>query len=99
MAYYLELTKDMEGWRGKNIRMMWLGIAIRNGKSEFMPELISYCSPKYEFETRMNAFNLLKNMRYYDTGTMKDAELAGKHWNNKLSGVAKEYLKSSGTGR
>jgi hypothetical protein len=85
----------MEGWRGKNIRMMWLGIALKSGKMEFLPEVISYCGPKYEFETRMNAFTLLKNLKYQDPETLKFAELAGKHWNNKLSGVAKDYLKSS----
>ena len=83
----------MEGWRGKNIRMMWLGIALKNGKTGCMPELIDYCSPKYEFETRMNAFNLLKKLKYMDPETKKYAETASKHWNNKLSGVAKEYLK------
>ncbi len=92
---YLSLTKEMVGWRGKNIRMMWLSVALTSGKKEFMPELISYCSPKYEFETRMNAFNLLRKLKYADPETLRYAEMASKHWNNKLSGVAKEYLKNS----
>ncbi|MDP1622533.1 MAG: M1 family metallopeptidase [Bacteroidales bacterium] len=91
--YYLDLTQDMIGWRGKNIRMMWLAVALNSGKKEFLAELISYCSPKYEFETRMNAFNLLKKINYVDAESLRYAEIAGKHWNNKLSSVAKEYLK------
>jgi len=93
--YYLDLTVDMVGWRGKNIRMMWLAIALTSGKTEYLPELIGYCSPKYEFETRMNAFTLLKKLKYYDSQTKQYAQTASKHWNNKLSGVAKEYLKST----
>jgi hypothetical protein len=91
--YYLELTQDMEGWRGKNIRMMWLGVALKNGKTAYLSELIRYAGPGFEFETRMNAFNLLKQLKYADPETKQYAEAAGKHWNNKLSGVAREYLK------
>jgi aminopeptidase N len=90
--YYLDLTRDMEGWRGKNIRMMWLSLAIAGGKTEYRNELINYCGPKFEFETRMNAFNVLKKLKYADPETIKYAEVASKHWNNKLSGVAKEYV-------
>jgi len=91
--HYLDLTREMEGWRGRNIRMMWLAVALANGKMEHLPELIGYCSPVYEFETRMNAFNLLKKLKYTDPETKKFAEAASKHWNNKLSSTAKEYLK------
>ena len=90
---YLELTVGMEGWRGKNIRMKWLEVAINSGKNQCMPELIKYCGPKFEFETRMNAFNLLGKLKYMDDETRGYAEAASKHWNNKLSGAAKEYLK------
>ncbi len=90
---YLEITRDMEGWRGKNIRMKWLEISISGGNKEFLTELISYCSPKFEFETRMNAFTLLKKLRYSDDETIAYAKAASNHWNNKLSAVAKEYLK------
>jgi hypothetical protein len=93
--YYLGLTRDMEGWRGKNIRIMWLAIALSHGQMEHLPELIAYCSPKFEFETRMNAFNLLKEMGYEDEETIRYAELAGKHWNNKLAGAARDYLKTT----
>ena len=91
--HYLNLTKDFEGWRGKNIRMKWLEIAISSGKNEFLPELVRYTGPKFEFETRMNAFIMLKRLKYTDPEILKNAEDASKHWNNKLSGAAKEYLK------
>ena len=93
---YLDLTKNLEGWRGKNIRMKWLEIAIGIGKRDFLPELIGYSGPKYEFETRMNALNALKKLLYFDETTLKNARLASQHWNNKLSGVGREYLQFFG---
>ena len=90
--HYLELTKDMEGWRGENIRIAWLEIAIRNGKHEFLKELISYTGPKYEFETRMNSLSALQRLGYIDPVTTENARNASRHWNNKLSAAALEYL-------
>ena len=89
---YLDMTKDMTGWRGMNIRMKWLQIAIENGEKEYLKELISYSEPKYEFETRMNSLILLKKLRYVDETTLQNAKTASQHWNNKLSTVGKEYL-------
>jgi aminopeptidase N len=89
---YLEQTKSLTGWRGLNIRMRWLEISINAGKKEYLPELIGYTGPSYEFETRMNALSALKKLRYSDAITIENARLAGKHWNNKLRDAGKEYL-------
>lgn len=89
---YLEQTKDMEGWRGRNIRMAWLEIAIGSGKHEYLKELIPYCGPRYEFETRMNAFAALQKLNYIDPVTTEYAKAAASHWNFKLAGAAKTYL-------
>ena len=91
-VHYLELTKNMEGWRGKNIRMAWLEISIRNGKKEYLDELIPYSGPSYEFETRMNAFSALQKLGYIDPITTANALSAAKHWNFKLVASAKAYL-------
>ncbi len=93
VEHYLDLSKGFEGWRGMNIRMKWLELAINSGKKEFLPELVGYTGPGYEFETRMNAFATLKKLHYADAMTRKNAENASKHWNNKLSSVAVDYLK------
>jgi aminopeptidase N len=89
---YLDLTKTMTGWRGLNIRMKWLEIAITEGKTDFLPELISYSGPKYEFETRINAFTVLKRLRYINEITLTNAKSASQHWNGKLKDAAKDYL-------
>ena len=89
---YLEMTKPFTGWRGMNIRMRWLEIAINSGKKEFLPELISYTGPQFEFETRVNAFMVLKRLRYIDDVVLANAKSASQHWNGKLKDAAKEYL-------
>jgi aminopeptidase N len=91
--HYLELTKDMEGWRGKNIRIRWLEIAIHSGKHEFLKELIPYTGPKFEFETRMNSLSALQRLGYMDPITAENARTASRHWNNKLAAVGLDYLK------
>ena len=90
--HYLETTKSLTGWRGLNIRMKWLEIAIGKGKTEFLPELVAYSGPEFEFETRMNALSVMKRLRYLDEMTLANARSASQHWNNKLRDVGKEYL-------
>jgi aminopeptidase N len=90
---FLDKMRNSYGWRGMNIRMKWLEISIRSGKKEFLPELIDYTGPKYEFETRMNSLSVLMRLEYIDDTVRANARSAAKHWNNKLSGVGKEYLK------
>ena len=89
---YLEMTKSLTGWRGLNIRMKWLEIAISKEKTEFLPELIAYSGPQFEFETRINAFSVLKKLQYIDEVTLANARSASQHWNNKLRDAAKDYL-------
>ncbi|MBL7138585.1 MAG: M1 family metallopeptidase [Bacteroidales bacterium] len=89
---YLEKTAGETGWRGKNIRMKWLQLSIENWKLEFLPELISCTAPTQEFETRMNAFNALKQLGYIDETIARNAREASRHWNNKLAMVARDFL-------
>jgi aminopeptidase N len=88
----LALTANSTGWRGMNIRMKWLEIAIGSGKKEFLPELIGYTGPGFEFETRMNSLNVLKKLNYANDTIIKNAVSAYLHWNNKLSGAGKDVL-------
>ncbi len=89
---FLEMTKNDQGWRGLNIRMRWLETAISSGKMEYLGELIGYTGPSWEFETRINALNVLKRLRYEDKTTLQNATSSSKHWNSKLSAAGKEYL-------
>jgi aminopeptidase N len=89
---YLEATKNESGWRGLNIRMKWLEIAIGSGKSEYLGELVDYAGPHYEFETRMNAFQLLKRLNYLDSDAAVNLVDGYLYWNYKVSNAAKEVL-------
>jgi hypothetical protein len=89
---YLDETREETGWRGRNIRIKWLEIAIGAGNSELIRELTGYCSPHYEFETRINAFNLLKRLNYLDAVTAGYLVDGYSYWNYKVSNAAKEVL-------
>jgi len=89
---YLEMTKNETGWRGKNIRMKWLEIAIQAEQREYLRELTDYAGPHYEFETRMNAFQLMKRLNYLDKKAAANLIDGYLYWNYKVSNAAKEVL-------
>lgn len=92
---YLSETKDEIGWRGKNIRIKWLELALNKNKNQqkLLDELIDYSSHSFEFETRINAINALKNLNYADTIVLNNIIDAYNYWNNKLRPVALDALK------
>jgi hypothetical protein len=89
---YLEMTKNETGWRGKNIRMKWLEIAIQAEQREYLRELTDYTGPHYEFETRMNAFQLLKRLNYLDEKAAAYLIDGYLYWNYKVSNAARDVL-------
>ncbi len=63
---YLEKSKEWVGFNDKNLRILWLILALGtkeyelDNKAKFYDELLSYCSPKFESSIRQNALeNLL----------------------------------------
>ncbi|NTV83020.1 MAG: M1 family metallopeptidase, partial [Bacteroidales bacterium] len=89
---YLETTKNETGWRGRNIRMKWLEIAIQVEQREYLREITDYAGPGYEFETRINAFYLLKRLNYLDKKAAANLIDGYLYWNYKVSNAAKEVL-------
>ena len=62
---YLNRTKDVIGLPNKNIRQLWLLLAVLTkdyqddgSKKEYLSELVNYTSPRYSFEVRQLAFEL-----------------------------------------
>lgn len=90
---YLKMTEKEIGYPGKNIRITWLEKSIITGKKQFIPELIEYSSLSYEFKTRINAFESLVRLNYFDPKVAEYAFEAAVHWNFKLSGSGLETLK------
>ncbi len=89
---YLAVTEKETGWRGRNIRICWLELAIGLGKKEHLNELIGYSSKSYEFETRQNALLALKRLNYLDKQVAENLLDAAIYWNYKLMNTAKEVL-------
>jgi hypothetical protein len=90
---YLEPTSDLVGWRGNNIRIKWLEIAIATGKTKHLKELIDYSSRNYEFETRINAITALKRLNICNEEITENLLYGVLFWNFKLSQAATETLK------
>ena len=92
IRHYLSLTSGETGWRGRNIRIAWLGISAYYfpENNEFQKELVDYASPSFDFETRLNALNELKKLNYLDETAANHLIAASKYWNHKLAGPAKD---------
>lgn len=65
---YLDPLKNTTGFQNKNIRQLYLALALYTDgyvtpeKAKFSEELQSYTYPKYSFEIREKAFEMLYNM-------------------------------------
>jgi len=92
-AKYLDITKNEIGWRGKNIRIKWLEIAISNRNLKNLDELKKYTGVSYDFETRINAINTLKRLNILDELVVKNMIEGLTYWNYKIRTAASENLK------
>jgi hypothetical protein len=90
---YLEKTKNMKGWRGRNIRMAWLEVALQYGQREYLRELVNYAGPGYGFETRINAFKLLRKLNYMDYDAARNLCHGAVYWNYKVRNAALDVIK------
>jgi aminopeptidase N len=103
-AKYLDKTKDIIGQPNKNVRLMWLTLAIltegyeaRNTKL-FFDELSGYTKPSYSFEVRQGAFFYLKEAFGFTDRNLLDLIQATNHhaWQfrkytrNLLDGLLKD---------
>lgn len=61
----LEKTKDWVGFNDKNLRILWLTLALQTASFQqaqkvlFYQEMLDYASPKFESSTRQNALSSL----------------------------------------
>ena len=94
---YMSQTKEVVGFNDKNIRQLWLFLALVTNvypeqSESFFKELTSYTSPKHHFEVRELAFQFLKGMRSCNEECTKNLEDAAKHHNWRFKKSAKELL-------
>jgi len=97
---YLEQTKNIIGFNDKNVRTLWLVLAILTDNDElgdskdFFQELNSYTSPNYHFEVRQKAFKYLRWIRSCKEECMENLKDASNHHNWRFKQYAKRLLES-----
>jgi len=85
---YLEKTKAILGFNDKNVRTLWLVLAINtpayqpNDAALFYKELVSYTAPRFSTKTRENAFTYLEGLQTFsDTALLHlIAGATHHHW-------------------
>jgi len=94
-AKYLDVTKDIEGTNGRNVRIKWLEISANkyNNEKKYVDQLAAYTSVSYEFITRGNAMAALRKLNYFDQTILLNCLQACLSNNGRLSGPANETVK------
>ncbi|MCB0453939.1 MAG: M1 family metallopeptidase, partial [Aequorivita sp.] len=102
---YLDKAKGVEGFQNKNIRQLWLALAlVTEGYEnvETMPagwqeenhlkELRNYTSTEYSFEIRQKAFEYVNELQLWDLETLKNLLEACIHPTWRFSKPSKDML-------
>ncbi|MDA9782967.1 M1 family metallopeptidase [Vicingaceae bacterium] len=90
---YLELTNGKVGNRSRNIEITWLKIATIINKDRALAEkIVDYTSDSYEFLTRTNAMQALRNIQYLNEDAMNNLLEARFHFNSRLRNSAATTL-------
>ncbi len=97
---YLNQTKDIIGFNNKNMRTLWLTLALitedyePENKREYFEELTDYTSPKYGFEVRQNTFQYLNQINACNDDCKANLKQATTHHNWRFKKFAKSLLES-----
>ena len=97
-ANYLEKTKDVIGLPNKNVRLMWLTLAILTDgyeslkTKEYFDELSSYTNPEYSFEVRQGAFFYLKEAFGFNNQSLGNLIKATNHHSWQFRKYARNLL-------
>lgn len=98
-AQNLDQTEGIEGFQNKNIRQLWLALAVitenyrDSEKANYLSELKHYTSPEYSFEIREKAFEYVNELQLWDTETLKNLLEACVHPTWRFAKSSKELLK------
>lgn len=97
-AKYLDETKNITGLPNKNIRLLWLTLAILTKdyddaqKQDYFNELSNYTSPQYNFEIRQTVFQYLRDVFGYTNENLKDLVNACMHHSWQFKKFARTLL-------
>ena len=103
---YLNETDGITGFPNKNIRLLWLTLALvtpeynPDSKALYFDELSGYTGAEHHFETRLIAFEYLKNIGGFTDIVLKNLVDACNHhvWHFKKSArtILGDFLQSEG---
>jgi len=97
---YLKVTKEMIGFQNKNLRQLWLVLAMVTPEFEptnsvqFANELKQYASAEYSFEIREIALGYITELQLWDTTTLKNLVNSCVHHNWRFRSGARQLLDS-----
>ncbi|WP_405207080.1 M1 family metallopeptidase [Aquimarina sp. LLG6339-5] len=95
---YLEQTKDIIGFNDKNVRILWLVLALSTKEyqsekhQEFYTELSGYSSSKHHFSTRENAFTYLESLQAFSDQSLIDLVDGAVHYNWRFRNFCRKVL-------
>ncbi|NNK52937.1 MAG: M1 family metallopeptidase [Flavobacteriaceae bacterium] len=95
---YLNDTERIIGFQDKNVRQLWLALAIitegyrTNEKTDFVKELRNYTGSDYSFEIRQKAFNYINDLGLYDDVVIDNLIQASVHHNWRFRNASRKML-------
>lgn len=96
---YLDKTKEIIGLSDKNVRLLWLALALHTPnynpslKPDYLKELRFYTNPRYSFEVRQNAFSYLMSLDAFDKQTLINLKTGTYHHNWRFKTFSKSLIK------
>lgn len=102
---YLNDTKGIKGFNDKNIRILWLTLALvtedfeSENTQSYFEELLSYTNPIFSFEIRQNAFLYLQEINACNTVCLENLKQATTHHSWQFSKFAKMILDQINTNK
>jgi aminopeptidase N len=97
---YLTISKNWIGFEDKNLRILWLTLALittnyeLDKKPDFYDELLAYASPKYPSAIRQNAISNLLDINSLDENVMKYLIQATTHHKWQFTLFARNQIRS-----
>ncbi|MGB5818049.1 MAG: M1 family metallopeptidase [Saonia sp.] len=97
-ATYLDQTKNTIGFNNKNVRLLWLTLALltkgydEEKREDYYTELFGYTSPKNPFELRLGAFQWIDEVFNFTDQNLKDLANASVHHNWQFRKFARNLL-------
>lgn len=95
---YLNKTKGVIGFQNKNVRQLWLALALiteeyeNTNKVDYLNELKNYTSTDYSFEIRDKAFEYVNELQLWDSETLKNLVEACVHPTWRFSKSSRKLL-------